>query len=128
MWAAFPGLDGGGAVQRELAWAAYSALANVSFDEYRGLRVLGQGGSYRFIHGLDGAMGDLALFAEALLLVDRDVASETLAYAFATQHGSASTTIAPHDRAGQPEVVQVPGTSVLVTWTSSTSMYPLAPA
>jgi hypothetical protein len=92
VWAAFPGLDSAGVVQRELAWAAYGALANVSFDEYRGLRVLGQGGSYRFIHGLDGAMGDLAIFAEALLLVDPAVARETLAYAFATQHGSTSAT------------------------------------
>jgi hypothetical protein len=88
VWAAFPGLQDAGAMQRELAWASYNALANVTFDEYRGHRVLGQGGSYKYIHGLDGAFGDLALFAESMLLVDPEVAKETLAYCFSSQHAS----------------------------------------
>ncbi len=88
VWAAFPGLEQAAAMQRELAWAAYSSLANASFDEYRQARVLGQGGSYRFIHGLDGAMGDLALFAESILLIDPALARETLAYALSTQHAT----------------------------------------
>jgi hypothetical protein len=92
VWAAFPGLQDAGAMQREIAWASYNALALVTFDEYRGHRVLGQGGSYKYIHGLDGAIGDLALFAEAMLLVDPDIAEETLAYAFASQHASTDGT------------------------------------
>ncbi|KPK15199.1 MAG: hypothetical protein AMJ62_10170 [Myxococcales bacterium SG8_38] len=92
VWAAFPGLQDAGAMQREIAWASYNALANVTFDEYRGHRVLGQGGSYKYIHGLDGAFGDLALFAESMLLVDPQVAKETLAYCFASQHASADPT------------------------------------
>ncbi len=92
VWAAFPGLEDAGAMQREIAWASYNALANVTFDEYRGHRVLGQGGSYKYIHGLDGAMGDLALFAESMLLVDPEVAKETLAYCFASQHASTDET------------------------------------
>jgi hypothetical protein len=92
VWAAFPGLQNAGAMQRELAWASYNALANVTFDEYRGHRVLGQGGSYKYIHGLDGAFGDLALFAQSMLLVDPDVAKETLAYCFASQHASTDVT------------------------------------
>src|SRR5439155_380540 len=64
VWTAFPGLADAGIAQREVAWAAYNALANTTFDEYRRVRLLGQGGSYKYIHGLDGAMGDLALFAE----------------------------------------------------------------
>lgn len=92
VWASFPGQDDAAAMQRELAWASYATLANVSYDEYRGLRVAGQGGAYRFIHGLDGAMGDLALFAESLLLVDPPVARETLAYALTSQHASTSAT------------------------------------
>jgi hypothetical protein len=92
IWAAFPDLHDGSVMQRELAWSTYGAIANTSFDEYRGVRVLGQGGSYRFIHGLDGAMGDLALFAESMLLVDPGIARETLQYAFATQLGSGATT------------------------------------
>ena len=92
VWAAFPGLDRAGVMQRELAWAAYNTLANVTFDEYRGLRVIGQGGSYKYIHGIDGAMGDLALFAEAVTLIDPALAADTLGYAFASQMGGESAT------------------------------------
>lgn len=92
VWAAFPGLPEAGVVQREIAWAAYNAIANTTFDEYRQVRVLGQGGSYKYIHGIDGAMGDLALFAEAMLLIDPAIAQETLVYALATQLGGAQKT------------------------------------
>ena len=92
VWAAIPGMPAAGAMQRELAWASYSALANVTFDEYRGVRVLGQGGSYKYVHGVDGAIGDLCLFADAVTLVDPEVAAETLRYALATQQGPAGPT------------------------------------
>jgi len=98
VWASFPGLDDAAAMQRELAWATYATLANVSMDGYRsgesglGRRVIGQGGAYRFIHGLEGAMGDLALFAESMLLVDPAVARDTLSYALQSQHGPTSPT------------------------------------
>lgn len=82
---AFEGVEHAGAVQRELAWSSYMAIANATFDEYQGVRLAGQGGSYKYIHGLDGAMGDLALFADALLLVDPDLARDTLAYAMGFQ-------------------------------------------
>ena len=92
VWAAFPGLADAGVAQREIAWAAYNALANTTFDEYRNVRLLGQGGSYKYIHGLDGAMGDLALFAESLLLVDPQIAADTLTYALASQLGPTQST------------------------------------
>ncbi len=92
VWAAFPGLARAAALQRELAWSSYAAIANTSFDEYRGVRVLGQGGAYRYIHGLDGAMGDLALFAESMLLIDPGIARDTLAYAFGTQLAGSQAT------------------------------------
>jgi hypothetical protein len=92
VWAAFPGLPDAGVVQRELAWAAYNAIAGTTFDEYRGVRLLGQGGAYKYIHGIDGAMGDLALFAEALLLIDPRSAADTLVYALATQLGGSQRT------------------------------------
>lgn len=92
VWAAFPGLPEAGVVQRELAWAAYNALAHTTYDEYRQTRLLGQGGAYKYIHGMDGAMGDLALFAEAAMLLDAEVAADTLAYALASQHGPGSPT------------------------------------
>ena len=92
VWAAFPGLEDAGAMQREIAWASYNALANVTFDEYRAHRVLGQGGSYKYIHGLDGAFGDLALFAQSMLLVDPEISKETLRYCFGSQHASSDPT------------------------------------
>ena len=92
VWAAFPGLPDAGAVQREIAWAAYSALALTTFDEYRNVLLLGQGGAYKYIHGLDGAMGDLALFTEAVALIDPRIARDTLAYALATQLDGAQRT------------------------------------
>ncbi len=92
VWAAFPGLPAAGVVQREIAWAAYNAIANTTFDEYRNVLLLGQGGAYKYIHGMDGAMGDLALFAEAMVLIDPRIARDTLVYAMATQLGGSQHT------------------------------------
>ncbi|MBI2896637.1 MAG: hypothetical protein HYY06_23975 [Deltaproteobacteria bacterium] len=92
VWAALQGLEDAGAVQREIAWASYNLLANATFDEYRGTLLEGQGGSYKYIHGVDGAMGDLCLFADALGLVDPALAGDTLAYTMATLHGSEDAT------------------------------------
>lgn len=92
VWAAFPGLPDAGVVQREIAWGAYNAIANTTFDEYRNVRLLGQGGAYKYIHGIEGAMGDLALFAEALTLIDPAIARDTLVYALATQQSAAQRT------------------------------------
>ncbi|MEZ4337281.1 MAG: hypothetical protein R3B82_11700 [Sandaracinaceae bacterium] len=75
-------------MQRELAWSSYMAIANATFDEYQGVRLAGQGGSYKYIHGLDGAIGDLALFADALLFVDPDLSRDTLTYAMGFQAAS----------------------------------------
>ena len=92
VWAAFPGLPDAGVVQREIAWATYNSLALTTFDEYRNVLLLGQGGAYKYIHGIDGAMGDLALFAEAVTLIDPRIARDTLTYALATQLGGAQRT------------------------------------
>ncbi|HEU0033792.1 MAG TPA: hypothetical protein VFQ53_24360 [Kofleriaceae bacterium] len=87
VWAAFPGQPQAGALQRELAWSSYAVQALATYDAYYGLRMLGQGGSYKFIHGIDGAIGDYALFAEAVLPIDPALAGDTLALAMATQRG-----------------------------------------
>ena len=92
VWAALPGLPDAGAVQREIAWASYNLLANATFDEVRGVRLEGQGGSYKYIHGLDGAMGDLCMFADALALVDPALSRDTLVYTMANEHASTDTT------------------------------------
>jgi hypothetical protein len=92
VYASFPGLPHAGAVQRELAWAAYNTLASASYDEVHQTRVVGQGGAYRYIHGLDGAMGDLCLFADAIGLVDPALARDTLVYVMSTQQAGATAT------------------------------------
>jgi hypothetical protein len=91
-WGAFPGLPDAAALQRELAWSSYMLQAMTVFDQPRGLRYIGQGGSYKFVHGIDGAIGDYALFAEAALLIDPALAADTLAFALSTQHGATSPT------------------------------------
>lgn len=92
VWAAFDGIADAGAIQRELAWSSYYTVANATYDEYHGVRLAGQGGSYKYIHGLDGAIGDLCLYAEALVFIDPGLARDTLEYSMATQHASSSAT------------------------------------
>jgi hypothetical protein len=88
VWAAVPGQPDAGALQRELAWSSYTVQALATYDAYHRTRLLGQGGSYKFIHGIDGAIGDYALFAESLLLIDPALAADTLALSLATQRAS----------------------------------------
>ena len=85
VWAAVPGQPDAGALQRELAWSSYTVQALATYDAYYGTRLLGHGGSYKYIHGIDGAIGDYALFAEALLPIDPALAADTLALSLATQ-------------------------------------------
>ena len=85
IWAAFEGLPHAGALHRELAWSSYYTIANATFDEYHGVRLAGQGGSYKYIHGLDGAIGDLALFADAIAFLDPALARDTLVYTLSVQ-------------------------------------------
>ena len=85
VWAALPGLPAAGAVQRELAWSSYAIHALATYDAYHKRRLLGQGGSYKYIHGIDGAIGDYTIFADAVLPIDPELARDTLALSLATQ-------------------------------------------
>jgi hypothetical protein len=91
VWAAVPGQPHAGALQRELAWSSYALQALATYDAYHRTRLLGQGGSYKYIHGCDGAIGDYALFADAALAIDPELAADTLALAFATQRAQSAT-------------------------------------
>jgi hypothetical protein len=88
VWLAVPGAELSGMMQREVAWASYSAQAIATRDEFHGRRLLGQGGAYKYIHGMDGAIGDYALFAQSMLHIDPELARDTLALSLATQHAS----------------------------------------
>ena len=88
VWAAVPGQPDAGALQREVAWSSYHVQALATYDAYYRTRLLGQGGSYKYIHGMDGAIGDYALFAESLLAIDPELAADTLALSLATQRAA----------------------------------------
>ena len=90
VWAAVPGQPHAGALQRELAWSSYAMQALATYDAYHRARLLGQGGSYKYIHGIDGAIGDYALFADAALAIDPALAADTLALSFATQRAASA--------------------------------------
>lgn len=85
VWASVPGQPAAGALQRELVWSSYTVQALATFDSYHQRRLLGQGGSYKYIHGIDGAIGDYAVFAEAVMPIDPELARDTLALSLATQ-------------------------------------------
>ena len=87
VWLAVPGADRAAAIQREVAWSSYALQAGAYHDEYTGLRLVGAGGAARHLRGLEAAPADLALVAEALLLVDPVLARGTLAFAMAGQRG-----------------------------------------
>ncbi|MBS1123173.1 MAG: Cellobiose phosphorylase [Deltaproteobacteria bacterium] len=91
VWAAFPGQPSAGALQRELVWSSYAVQALATYDAYHRTRLLGQGGSYKFVHGIDGAIGDYALFAEAVMPIDPALAADTLALSLATQRAPGSS-------------------------------------
>jgi len=90
VWLAVDGADHAGAMQREVAWSSYAAQAAAVYDEYSGARVLGPGGAQRFVRGLEGGLGDLALLAESMLLVDPALARDTLRYALSAQEGKSA--------------------------------------
>lgn len=87
VWLAVDGAEHAGALQREVAWSSYTAQAGAVYDEYAAARVLGPGGAQRYVRGLEGGLGDLALLAESMLLVDPELARDTLRYALSAQQG-----------------------------------------
>ncbi len=90
-WMAVEAADSG-VVQRELAWSSYYVQAQASYDELRGLRVVGVGGATQYVAGMSGHASNLALNAEGLIHLNPSLARETLLYAMSSQHGSESVT------------------------------------
>ncbi len=69
---------GGGALQREMAWHASQLEASVSYRAYWDRHVVPQGSAYLYLHGADGALRDLALFAIPLVYTHASLAREEL--------------------------------------------------
>ena len=67
-----------GALQREMAWHASQLEASVTWREYWGHHIVPQGSAYLYLHGADGALRDLALFAIPLTYSHPELAREEL--------------------------------------------------
>ncbi|MAU13370.1 MAG: hypothetical protein CL607_26360 [Anaerolineaceae bacterium] len=67
-------------LQREIAWHAYYMLSSTMTSTYFDSRVVPQGSAYLFIHGIDGAPRDFALYIMALCFIDPKLAREMLGF------------------------------------------------
>lgn len=79
-WSAFARLDvaAAPALARETAWHAAQLVSAEQYDDYFGRRYIAQGSAYGFIHGLQGAPRDYALFAVPMAYLDPAAAREQL--------------------------------------------------
>jgi hypothetical protein len=68
-----------GALQREMAWDAAQLEVSTAYRDYFGHHVVPQGSAYLYLHGADGALRDLALFAIPLVYTHPELAREELA-------------------------------------------------
>ncbi len=65
-------------LQREMAWHAYNLLSATVYHAYYQTHVVPQGSAYLYLHGLDGAPRDQALFALPLAYLRPELARDTL--------------------------------------------------
>ncbi len=65
-------------LHREMAWHAYALQQASVYNAYYKTHVITQGSAYLYLHGLDGAPRDQALFAMPLTYLRPDLARETL--------------------------------------------------
>lgn len=65
-------------VEREAPWHATALVAAEQHDDYFGRRYIAQGSAYGFIHGLQGAPRDYALYTVPMAYIDPAAAREQL--------------------------------------------------
>jgi hypothetical protein len=70
---------------REATWHAAYTRGAVLSDEYYECRYLPQGGAYEYIHGLRGAVRDLAIFTIPLVYMDPAMARDLLRFCLRLQ-------------------------------------------
>jgi hypothetical protein len=66
------------ALHREMAWHTSQLEASVAYRSYWGAHVVPQGSAYLTLHGADGALRDIFLFALPLTFTDAALAKEQL--------------------------------------------------
>ena len=74
------------ALQREMAWHAYSLLSSTVYSAYYDLHVVPQGSAYLYLHGADGAPRDQALFTLPLVYLRPALARDLLRFLMRLQH------------------------------------------
>lgn len=79
---------------REATWHAAALVAAEQHDDHFGRRYIAQGSAYGFIHGLQGAPRDYALFAVPMALLDPEAAREQLEVMMAMARPSGATAYA----------------------------------
>ncbi len=78
-WAAFTrGSAEDAWITREVAWHSAQLLGSIGWREYWGKHVVPQGSAYLYLHGVDGAPRDQALFSMPLTYLRPGVAREAL--------------------------------------------------
>ncbi len=74
----FVAVDAAPRLHREMAWHAAQLLGATAYDASFGVHHTVQGSTYQYLHGLDGAARDYALFAVPLAYLRPDLARENL--------------------------------------------------
>jgi len=72
-------------LRRELLWHGHTLPAGSFVESYFGGAVINQGSAYGYIHGMNGAHRDFALFAMPLVYLRPDLARETIGYTLRSQ-------------------------------------------
>ncbi len=74
------------ALQREMAWHAYSLLSATIYSAYYHVHLVPQGSAYLYLHGADGAPRDQALFTLPLVYLRPALARDMLRFLMRLQH------------------------------------------
>ncbi|HOO56144.1 MAG TPA: hypothetical protein PLN69_04925 [bacterium] len=69
---------------RETRWHAYYTQSALLYDEYFENHYLPQGSAYEYLHGLRGAVRDIALFLSGYIYINPGRSAEILEYLFRT--------------------------------------------
>lgn len=67
-------------LDRELQWKAYQLLSSTGFRDYFDLHIVPQGSAYLYLHGVEGAPRDQALFSLPLTFLDPALTRDQLLF------------------------------------------------
>ncbi|MEW5945123.1 MAG: hypothetical protein AB1742_02890 [bacterium] len=94
--AVFTAPTGGWNAAREAKWNSYYSRSAFLYDESHGRHYTPQGGAYEYLHGMRGAVRDLALFSAGLIYLAPELSRELLEYCFRLMTRSGRIMYAAH--------------------------------